>query len=131
MKNILSILLCLFVLSSFQSVSATTNDAYTTPEHFSSSPEQTWDQFKAALFSGNFYAARQYCSASNARGVNRFEKMNGEKRKDIVESMQDITKVHLQGDKAKYKLIRNSNGFNLTTYVYFEKISNEWKIENY
>lgn len=54
-----------------------------------------------------------------------------EKRESIVQSMQELKKIHLQKDTAKYKLTRNSNGSLLSTFVYFEKIDDEWKIKNY
>ncbi|NOQ67408.1 MAG: hypothetical protein GQ556_09380 [Desulfobacterales bacterium] len=57
--------------------------------------------------------------------------MTAEKREGIVQSMQELKKIHLQKDTAKYKLTRNSNGSLLSTFVYFEKIDDEWKIKNY
>ena len=57
--------------------------------------------------------------------------MTAEKRESIVQSMQELKKIHLQEVTAKYKLTRNSNGSLLSTFVYFEKIDDEWKIERY
>jgi hypothetical protein len=57
--------------------------------------------------------------------------MTAEKRESIVQSMQELKKIHLQEVTAKYKLTRNSNGSLLSTFVYFEKIDDEWKIKNY
>ena len=61
----------------------------------------------------------------------QFEKMNADKRKNIVQSMQELKKIHQQDNKAKYKLLRQSNGATFSTFIYFEKVDNEWKIENY
>ncbi|MDX2433327.1 MAG: DUF4878 domain-containing protein [Desulfobacterales bacterium] len=94
-------------------------------------PEQTWSQFKAAILEGDFDTAHKCCTDSKTKGILKFKKMTAEKRESIVQSMQELKKIHLQKDTAKYKLTRNSNGSLLSTFVYFEKIDDEWKIKNY
>ena len=54
-----------------------------------------------------------------------------EKRKSIVQSMQELKKIDQQGDKAKYKLSRNTNGVTFSTFVYFEKVDGNWKIASF
>jgi len=133
MKRTVPLLLSLFILTTFgfSFASATSNSSESLQEQTFATPEQTWDQFKAAILDGDFDAAQKCCCQSNSKGVLKFEKMDAEKRKNIILSMQELTKIHQQEDKAKYKLIRNSNGANFSTFVYFEKIDDEWKIENY
>ena len=131
MKNTTLLLLCLFVLATFQYSFANTNETDAPLEQAFSTPEQTWGQFKTAILEGDFDSAHECCRQDKSKGVLKFKKMGTEKRKNIVESMQEIEKIHLQENTAKYKLIRNSNGSALSTFVYFEKIDNEWKIENY
>ena len=45
-------------------------------------------------------------------------------------ALEDTNKK-LQLALCKVKLLRNSNGTNFFTFVYFEKVGNDWKIENY
>ena len=133
MKRIALLLLCLFILATFQLSFANSNSniGNSSQPHIFATPEQTWHQFKAAILEGDFDTAHKCCITSRARGVLKFEKMAAEKRKRIVQSMQELKKIHLQEVTAKYKLTRNSNGSHLSTFVYFEKINDEWKIKSY
>ena len=133
MKRTLLLLLGLFILTTFQISFATTNSSNvdSLQDHNFVTPEQTWDQFKTAILKGDFNIARKCCSHGETKGVLKFEKMDDDKRKNIVLSMQELTKINQQENKAKYKLMRSSKGTHFYTYVYFEKINNEWKIKNY
>ena len=133
MKRTVFLILCLILLTTFQFSFANTNSNFIEPsqENTYSTPEHTWNLFKTAILEGDFDTAHSCCSEGKTKGVLKFEKMDDGKRKSIVQSMQELEKIHQQDDKAKYKLLRNSNGANFFTFVYFEKVGNEWKIENY
>ena len=133
MKHTTLFFLCLFILATFQLSFANSNfdTGDSSQPHIFATPEQTWNQFKAAILEGDFDTAHKCCITSKTKGVLKFKKMAAEKRKSIVQSMQELKKIHLHDDTAKYKLTRNSNGSLLSTFVYFKKVDDEWKIENY
>ena len=133
MKRTVFFLICIFLLATLQFSFANTSSDFTDPSQVNtfSTPEQTWDLFKTALLEGDFDTAHNCCSEGKTRGVLKFKKMDADKRKNIVQSMQELEKIHQQDNKAKYKLLRTSNGADFFTFVYFEKVGNEWKIENY
>ena len=133
MKRTVFLIFCLFLLATFQFSFANTSSNFIEPsqDNTYSTPEQTWNLFKTALLEGDFDTAHNCCSEGKTKRILKFKKMDAGKRKSIVQSMQGLEKIHQQDDKAKYKLLRNSNGANFFTFVYFEKVGNEWKIENY
>jgi len=131
MKRSASLLFSFFVLSAFQLAFANTNGADIPLEQAFSSPEQTWSIFKKAILEEDFDTAQKCCCQDKTNGVLKFKKMTKEKRKSIVQSMQELKKIQQQEDKAKYKLSRNSNGVVFSTFVYFEKINAEWKIATF
>lgn len=133
MKRTALLLLGLFIVTTFQVSFANTNSYNndSSQKHTFTTPEQTWGQFKTAILEGDFDTAQKCCCQGKTKGVLKFEKMDAEKRKNIVLSMQNLTKIEQQENKAKYKLMRNSNGTHFFTNVYFEKIDDEWKIEKY
>ena len=134
MKRAVFLLLCLFLLATFQFSFANTGSNFTAgtaQANTFSTPEQTWNLFKTAIQEGDFDTANNCCTEGKKKGILKFEKMDADKRKNIVQSMQELEKINQQDNKAKYKLIRNSNGTYFFTYVYFKKVGNDWKIENY
>ena len=131
MKSLTILLLSLFLLAAFQfSFANTSSDSGDSSQLFAT-PEQTWSNFKSAIMAGDFEAAHKCCCDSKGKGVLKFKKMNEDKRISIIQSMEELTQIHLQENAAKYKLTRNTNGTNLSSFVYFEKIDNEWKIKSY
>lgn len=131
MKSLTILLLSLFLLAAFQfSFANTSSDSGDSSQLFAT-PEQTWSNFKSAIMAGDFEAAHKCCCDSKGKGVLKFKKMNEDKRISIIQSMEELTQIHLQENAAKYKLTRNANGTNLSSFVYFEKIDNEWKIKSY
>jgi hypothetical protein len=133
MKRTVFLLLCFFLLATFQFsfANASSNIAEPSQVHTFSTPEQTWNLFKTAILKGDFDTAHHCCSEGKTKAVLKFKKMEVDKRKRIVQSMQELEKIHQQDNKAKYKLLRTSKGANFSTFVYFEKVDNEWKIESY
>jgi hypothetical protein len=45
--------------------------------------------------------------------------------------MISIKKVYQQEEKAKYQIIREVNGVEIASFVYFARIDNEWKIDHH
>ena len=133
MKRTVFLFLCLILLTTFQFSFANTNSKFIelSQENTYSTPEHTWNLFKTAIMEGDFDTAHSCCSEGKTKSVLKFKKMDAGKRKSIVQSMQELEKVDEQDNKAKYKLLRQSNGINFFTFVYFKKVGNEWKIENY
>lgn len=133
MKRITYLLVCFFAVTVFQ---LSLGNLYPSVADSSLSflfttPEQTWDHFKTAILVGDFDAAKKCCSTGKTKSVFRFEKMDDEKRKNLMLSMQPIKKIDLQENTAKYKLVRDINGVGFSTFIYFEKVADEWKIARY
>ena len=133
MKRTTLLFLCFFILAAFQfSFANTSSDIDDSSQpHIFDTPEQTWGLFKTAILEGDFDTAHKCCCQDKSKGVLKFEKMDAIKRTGIVQSMQELERIHLLENTAKYKLIRNSNGSSLATFVYFEKVDNNWKIEKF
>ena len=133
MRHIAFLLVCFFAATIFQLSleSLYPSVADSSPAFRFATPEQTWDHFKAAILLGDFDAAKKCCSTGKTKSVLKFEKMNDEKRKNLMLSMQQIKKIDLQENTAKYKLVRDINGVAFSTFVYFEKVEDEWKIARY
>jgi hypothetical protein len=60
-----------------------------------------------------------------------YEKMRESKRMRILQAITSIKKVYQTEDWAKYKIIRDVNGVDVSSYVYFAKIDDLWKIDHY
>lgn len=134
MKCITSLLVCFFALIAASQLSSANSTSTTTDSFLShqySTPEQTWEIFKASILTGDYDTAKKCCCTGKTKCVLRFEKMDDEKRKNLVQSMQPIKKVELQEHKAKYEVVRDINGVAFSTFVYFEKVAEGWKIANY
>ena len=123
----------LFVLATFQLSMANSNfnEVKAPPEHSFSTPENTWNLFKASILASDYTMARKCCCADGTKRVFKFEKMAAEKRKSLVLSMQPIKKIELQESTAKYEVVRDINGVAFSTFVYFEKVYDGWKIAHY
>ena len=96
-----------------------------------SSPEETWAHFKNALIDGNYESAKDCYTSSNKNRVNLFKKIGVSKTQKLIRQIKSIENVHLEKDKAKYQVVKDMQGVELITYVYFVKINNEWKIEKF
>jgi hypothetical protein len=133
MKSFVALLFCLFVLVSFHFSPASANPNSTDSPLTSSfsSPESTWSMFKASLLAGDYDMAEKCCCSGKNKHVRRFEKMDEEKRKNLLLSMQSLKMIEQQENTAKYTLTRDINGVTFTTFVYFEKVEGEWKIASY
>lgn len=133
MIRIIPLLIFLFVLATFQlstaSSSSDTADSIDSPKF--STPEQTWNVFKTSILAGDYDTAKKCCCAGKTKSVLRFEKMADGKRKNLVQTMQTIKKIEQQEGTAKYEVVRNINGVDFSTFVYFEKVDDDWKISRY
>ena len=121
----------LFVLATFQFSLANSNIVDVSSEQTFSTPEQTWNLFKTSILSSDYAMAKKCCRAGEIKRVLKFEKMDAEKRKSIVQSMQSIKKIEMQENTAKYEIVREINGVSFSTFVYFEKVDDGWKIARY
>ena len=96
-----------------------------------SSPEETWRHFKNALLDGNYDSAKDCYYSSHKNNINIFKKIGAFKTKKIIRQMRSLEKVHQENDTAKYMIVRDMQGVEITTYVYFARINNEWKIDKF
>ena len=135
MKHALFFLACLVVLFTGFVPSALSNyasgnysDAHSTTQKFST-PEQTWGIYHDALQKGDFDLAKK-CCVGKTKHVAIFQRMQETKRLRILQNIKSLDKIHVEGDKAKYRLVKDLNGVDVTSYVYFARIDNQWKIEN-
>lgn len=133
MKHAAFLLFCFLLLAPFHIPLTYANSDTANPLNSPTfaTPEQTWEQFKSALVSGDFKTALQCFCQSESKSVHRFEKMAAEKRESIVESMGKLEKVEQHENEAKYRLPRSAKGATFFTYVYFEKENGDWKIASY
>jgi len=133
MKHLASLFICLVIIISFQisAASSSSTTAGALPSQQFATPEQTWQVFKTSILTGDYDTAKKCCCTGKTKCVLRFEKMDAEKRKNLVQSMQPIKKVELQGNRAKYEVVRDINGVEFSTFVYFEKMDDGWKIATY
>ena len=136
MKRTVPLLVCLAVLIAVL-VSPERSNAYndsglegpSTNLQFAS-PEQTWILYKNALLEGDYELAEKCCSEGKTKQVSVFKRMRESKRQRILQDIKSLEKVYLKKDEAKYKLIKDVNGVDVYSYVYFARIDNEWKIEH-
>ena len=96
-----------------------------------SSPQETWLHFKNALLDGNYESAIKCYYSSKRNNVNKFRKIGDFKTKQMIRQMKSLEKVNQEEDTAKYLLVRDMQGVEITTYVYFARINNEWKIDKF
>ena len=96
-----------------------------------SSPEAVWDHFKTAMLKGNYDLALECCCPENNNFVQRLTKFGQVKTNRVFSSVTSIEKVFQDNASAQYKVHRNINGTDLTTYVSFANIEGQWKITNY
>jgi hypothetical protein len=80
---------------------------------------------------GNYELARKCCCEGKTKQVSVFERMQESKRQQILQNIKNLKKVYLNENKAKYQMAREVNGVEITSYVYFSRIDNEWKIEHH
>ena len=96
-----------------------------------SSPEETWNHFKNALMNGNYESANDCYSNAQTRKTNIFKKMGNSRTRNIIKQMKPLEKIYQETNKAKYLIVRNMQGIEISAYVYFARINNDWKIEMY
>jgi hypothetical protein len=96
-----------------------------------STPEETWNQFRKALLEGNYDLAMEYCCPDKNKAVNRYKRLGKVKTSRIFKNIKSIEKVYQDDDVAQFMVHRDIKGKNLTTYMSFAKIDNQWKIDKY
>ena len=109
-------------------VRGTYSDAHSATQQFSS-PEQTWSIYQDALQKGDFDLAQKCCCVGKTKHVAIFQRMKETKRQRILQNIKSLEKIHVKGDRAKYKLVKDLNGVDIASYIYFARIDNQWKID--
>jgi hypothetical protein len=136
MKRAVSLLVCFTVLiAGLVSPAYSSSDnggilEYPSANQQFSSPEQTWVLYKDALMKGDYELAKKCFCPDKTKQVLVFERMRESKRQRILQSIKSLEKVYLKKDEAKYKLIKDVKGVDVSSYVYFARIDNQWKIEH-
>lgn len=136
MKRAVSLLVCFTVLiAGLVSPAYASSDnggvlEYPSANQQFSSPEQTWTLYKNALLEGDYELAEKCCCPGKTKHVFVYKRMRESKRQQILQNIKSLEKVYLKKDEAKYKLIKDVNGVDVSSYVYFARIDNQWKIEH-
>ena len=102
------------------------------PDPKLSSPEKTWSLYKNAMIRGDFHSAYLCLMPKYEKKFRSIVEAVGEKEmSEKAKEMNPIKKVVSDENSAKYRLIRNIKGKDITFYVYFINVFGEWKIDQY
>ena len=96
-----------------------------------STPEATWQQFKNAMIAGDLDLALACCCPGSNRLLNRYKKFGKVKASRAFRSVKSIEKVHQDDASTQFRVNRDINGTQFTTYISFAKIDDQWKINKY
>ena len=134
MKNILALISCCCIMlatciASAQSEVQEKNASF--QEKNLSTPEETWNQFRKALLEGNYDLALEYCCPDSNKAVTRYKRLGKVKTSRIFKKITSIEKIYQDDDVAQFMVHRDIRGKNLTTYMSFARIDNQWKIDKY
>lgn len=102
------------------------------PDQMFSTPEKTWKIYRKALDNFDLELALK-CHSLKTRNKYReiFSSLGSQKTKAIAAGMNSLEKIEADGRMAKYRLVRNENGKEITYKIFFTNYFGEWKIENY
>ncbi len=95
------------------------------------SPEAAWDHSRTTMLAGNYDVALECCCPDNTKIVERLQKFGKIKTKRVFRRVTSIEKVFQDNKAARYKVHRDVNGTNLTTYVSFARVEDQRKIAGY
>lgn len=102
------------------------------PDPKFSSPGKTWSVYKNAMTRGDFESAYRCLMPRYKEKLKSIVEAVGEKKiSEKAREMNPIEKVVSDENSAKYRLIRNIKGKDITFYVYFINVFGEWKIDKY
>jgi hypothetical protein len=101
------------------------------PDKRFSSPEKTWETYRAALMAGDLDLALECHIPNNNKYREIFKVMGKDKIKKMAEEMNPIGRITLDQMRAKYRITRNQKGNEISYYIYFSNINGEWKIVQY
>lgn len=95
-----------------------------------------WEKMKAALAQGNTAQALVNFTEQEARVQEQIFQALGSRALTMIEQMQDIERVYLEGDQAQYRIRRNElvDGAERPITYYIQFVRNEdgfWKIDSY
>lgn len=107
-----------------------------TPDPRFSAPVRTWQQHVDAMISGDIDLAAACFSPSVAKQKkSMYNAIGKESLRQIALAMNQIQKVSIEDDYAKYRIrrkeTRGGQSHEITYYVTFANILGEWRILNY
>ena len=106
-------------------------DDINNPDPKFSSPEKTWEVYKAALIKGNLELAEECHIHRNSNQITIYKKIGVEKTKELAMNFRPIEKVYGDKERCKYRIKRYISGNDITFYIYFANVFGEWKIEQF
>jgi hypothetical protein len=97
-----------------------------------SSPEATWSIHRQALINGDVEAALACFVPNSAKDYGRgYRELGKQEMKRLAREMKPIEKITQDNQYAKYRIIRDINGSDITFYIYFLNVMGNWKIDHY
>jgi DNA-binding beta-propeller fold protein YncE len=95
-------------------------------------PEETWNEMKEALKDGDIEAALTHFSVGSKERYREIFTLLENELPRIAEEMEDIQRIYIRGDVAKYRIRRLEGGIQITYYIYFIKDEEgNWKIRQF
>jgi len=105
-------------------------EIYTGPDARFSSPEKTWETHRKALMEGDVNTVNE-CYIPG-RGMQIFNRLGKEEMNEIGETLGRIEKISATRERAEYWIRKKEKGGKEFTYpIYFHKIGEEWKMQNF
>ena len=97
-----------------------------------SSPEATWSVHRQALINGDIDTALACFVPNSAEDYRKgYQGLGKEEMGRLAREMKPIEKITQDDQYAKYRIIRNINGTDITFYIYFANVLGNWKIDHY
>ena len=95
-----------------------------------SSPEKTWKVYKQALIKGDLSLAEK-CHMPKSRHIEMYKKLGKKETKKAALAMKNIERISGDDKIAKYRILRDIEGKEITFYIYFTKLFGEWRIKQF
>jgi hypothetical protein len=97
-----------------------------------SSPEGTWSVHKQAIMDGDLEKALTCFIPKSAEDYRKgYQGLGKEKMRSLASEMNPIERITQNGEYAKYRIIRQLNGKDITFYIYFVNVLGNWKIQQF
>lgn len=102
------------------------------PDSRFSSPEKTFEIYKKALTEGDFETIEEcYGLGRGYKMTQMFKAIGKDKTKEIGVEIGPMQKITGDEQTAKYRILRNEKGQDITYYINFHNIDGEWKMEEF